>query len=471
MADVQAAYEAISAAQDAKDVACPYPVSKAAVQIDGDDIGWKSPRMQLALKQAGAEANELWPRPAGRFENQAKKEGLKDWKTVAARRELAAEKQRTKLVIDVVQLRGQLVESGSSGLQSGPAPEQRSKQAEATVTEASKRALEDSQRAMERVMASQTDRMEKDKKIMEQAGNLKIEREEAAAIVTMKFEERKAVQLKEKQKRDKGAIEWELKRVAQKEAADIIAAENGFKALQAMAARDVEIQKKQAEVRKEAAKIGVRFRAERAKKIASIMAQNAEKEEHLKVIAAASAAKQEESGKVRDAKLKASFEKVKRENAERTVLATKRLAAHEAKLVQADAEKKVKAENKFAVVDIRLEEKRKKKEAEITAARKRAVDAAAGRGEQAEARDLLRQEQSLLLQKKAEIADEQVAKVVEQKERMLEIKVVESQLTFSEKRDAIKRIHKRHDFEHQQKVDQMEQFLDRTEALDRAKKK
>ena len=87
----------------------------------------------------------------------------------------SAEKQRTKLVIDVVELRRQLVESGSKGLVSGPAPEARSKQAEAAVAAETKRAFEDSQRQMERVMSSQSERFEKEKKIMEQAAKLKIE--------------------------------------------------------------------------------------------------------------------------------------------------------------------------------------------------------------------------------------------------------------------------------------------------------
>jgi hypothetical protein len=471
MVDVQAAYEAISAAQDAKDIACPHAVSASGVQVDGDDIGWKSPRMMLALKQAGTEARELQPRPAGRFENQARKEGLTDWKSVAARRELAAEKQRTKLVIDVVELRRQLVESGSKGLVSGPAPEARSKQAEAAVAAETKRAFEDSQRQMERVMSSQSERFEKEKKIMEQAAKLKIEREEAAAIVSMKFEERKAQQLADKQARQKAAMEWELQRTAKKIAEERIAQENGVKALAAMAVRDIEIEKKQAEVRKEAAKIGVRFRAERAKKLESIMAQNRAKEEQLAEIAAKSVVKQEESDRVREEKLAAAHAKVKAENAERTAIAAKRLAAHEASLAQKEEGKKLKAEQKFAVVDVRLEAKRKKKEEEITAARKRAADAAAGRDEQRLAREFLMQEQSVKLQKKAEIADEQVAKVVANKARLLEMKVVESQLTFEEKRSAIKRIQKRQEFEHQMKVDQMEQFLDRTEALTRAKKK
>lgn len=469
--DVQAAYAAISAAQEAKDVACPHAVSTSGVQVDGEDIGWKSPRMMLALKQSGAESKELLPRPAGRFENQAKREGLADWKAVAARRELAAEKQRTKLVIDVVELRKQLVESGSKGLQSGPAPEARSKQAEAAVAEETKRAFEDSQRAMDRVMSSQAERFEKEKKIMEQAAKLKIEREEAAAIVTMKFEERKAQQLAETQARAKAAIEWELQRTAKKAAEEQIAQENGVKALLAMEARDVEIQKKQAEVRKEAAKIGVRFRAERAKKLASIMAQNRQKEEQLAEIAAKSVIKQEESDRVREEKLKAAYEKVKAENAERTAIAAKRLAAHEAKLVQKEEQKKIKAEEKFVVVDKRLDAKRKKVEEEIAAARKRAADAAVGRGEQLLAKKLLMQEQAVQLQKKAEIADEHVAAAVAKRARLLELKKVESQLTFEEKRSAIIRIQKRQSFEHQLKVDQMEQFLDRTAALDQAKKK
>ena len=469
--DVQAAYAAISAAQDAKDVACPHAVSSSGVQVDDENIGWKSPRMMLALKQAGTEAKELWPRPAGRFETQAKREGMTDWKAVAARRELAAEKQRTKLVIDVVQLRKQLVESGSKGLQSGPAPEARSKQAEEAVAAETKRAFEDSQRAMERVMSSQSERFEKEKKIMEQAAKLKIEREEAAALVTIKFEEKKAQQLADKQARQKAAMEWELQRTAKMVAEERIAQENGFKALLAMEERDVEIQKKQEEVRKEAAKIGVRFRAERAKKLENIRAQNRLKEEQLAEIAAKSVTKQEESDRLREEKLKAANAKVKAENAERAATAAKRLAAHEASLVQKEEQKKKHAWEKFSVVEKRLEEKRKKKEEEIAAARKRAEDAAAGRGEQRLAREILMQEQSIQLQKKAEIADEQVAKVAANRAALLEMKKVDSQLTFAEKRSAIQRIQKRQAFEHQLKVDQMEQFLDRTAALDRAKKK
>ena len=50
MPDVQEAYEKISAAAAEP---CPYPASRSGVQVDGEDVGWRSPRMMLALAQAG----------------------------------------------------------------------------------------------------------------------------------------------------------------------------------------------------------------------------------------------------------------------------------------------------------------------------------------------------------------------------------------------------------------------------------
>ena len=69
------------------------------------------------------------------------------------RSEAAAEKQRSRLVVDVVQLRQTLIESGSKGLEKGPSPENRSKEAEAAMAAETKRALNDQKLAMERVMA------------------------------------------------------------------------------------------------------------------------------------------------------------------------------------------------------------------------------------------------------------------------------------------------------------------------------
>ena len=246
MPDVQEAYEKISA--EAAEP-CPYPASRSGVQVDGEDVGWRSPRMMLALAQAGAEPRELWPQAAGRFESQARKEGLKDWKSVAQKREAAAEKQRSRLVVDVVQLRQTLIESGSKGLEKGPSPENRSKEAEAAMAAETKRALDDQKLAMERVMASQAERFEKEKKIHETAAKLKLEREEASALVAIKFEEKKAAQVKEMQQRRKAALDWELNRQAKQVLEEKIMHENGVKAMKAMEERDIEIVKKQEAVR------------------------------------------------------------------------------------------------------------------------------------------------------------------------------------------------------------------------------
>ena len=64
-----------------------------------------------------------------------------------------------------------------------------------------------------------------------------------------------------------------------------------------------------------------------------------------------------------------------------------------------------------------------------------------------------------MLRDKAVVADKHVQEVVERKDRQVEMKIVESQLVFAEKREAIKRIQRRHTFEHAQKVKAMESFL------------
>ena len=57
------------------------------------------------------------------------------------------------------QLRQTLIESGSKGLEKGPSPENRSKEAEAAMAAETKRALDDQKVAMERVMAAEAGRL------------------------------------------------------------------------------------------------------------------------------------------------------------------------------------------------------------------------------------------------------------------------------------------------------------------------
>lgn len=423
----------------------PYATTAGAITIDGQQVAYDSPRMTLAMKQTGISRGELRKSTLEKFEKAARREGLSQWKEVAARRAAATERRRGRVLTELVRTRAKLVASGDPGLLKGPAPEQRSAQAEAAVKEQAKKAIVEGEKQMARIMESAQQRLEMVQKVEAGAAKLRMEREEASAKVELKFAEKKLRQQKEAEARKKAAMEWEIQRAAKKEVEEKIMREEGVKALAAMEARDAEIEEQRRKVREEAAEIGVRFRVERKKKLDSIMAQHRSKEQKLAVIAAASVKKQAESeAKVRwpaiifvtghapsptrcrlpparacqcmpacltrlagggcvlarllatpccpqrVARVKANKEKIERENRERTEVAIRRLAAHERRLVIREEQKEQAAEERFAKVDARLEKMEAIKQAEIAAARKRADEAAAGRGEEFEKRARLR---------------------------------------------------------------------------------
>lgn len=273
----------------------PYETKGNSVIVDGVVIGYDSPRMMLAMKQTGISRGELRKAEIDEFERAAKREGLKQWKEVAKRRADATERRRGRVLTELIRTRAKLVATGDPGLQKGPAPEQRSAQAEAAVQEQAKRAIADGQKQMTRMMESAQQRLEMVQRVEADAAKLRMEREEASAKVELKFAEKKMRQRKEAEARRKVAVQWEMQRAAKKQVEERIMREEGVKALQAMEARDIEIEEKRKKVRAEAAQIGVRFRAERKKKLDSILIQHREKEKKLADIAAASVKKQAES--------------------------------------------------------------------------------------------------------------------------------------------------------------------------------
>jgi hypothetical protein len=400
-------------------------VSKLSLTVDGVVLPFNSPRMAKALKQTGVHFQDLKQPPFEKFQKAAQREGLKNYKAVAKTRADATEKRRQRVLASLVEARAKLVESGDAGLQKGPAPEQRSKQAEAAVAEQAAKAVAAQKQQMARMMESQEARLAMVQKVEAEAAALRMEREEVAFKVELKFAHKKEEERIAAEKRRAVAMQWEVQRKVKQELEEKIMREEGIKTLAAMDARDIEIEKKRADVRKEAAKIGIKFRAERAKKIDSILLQHREKEVKMTAIANQSLKKQVESEAKRIARLAEQKARVERENREKTAQAMVRLAAHEKSLVAKEEQKQAFSESRLATVQTRLEKLDSIKQAEIAEARRRADAAAVGREQELLAREEVREQYREELKSHAVVAERKVAAVKEKNEMLLELKVAD----------------------------------------------